>query len=314
LPATGVRVAQLRTAELEATVDINFDCPPSQGAIKRQDLAQLNNLQLQSHVGTVIKTATGFANVPAGRSLIALNQVGTLLVKPLHAGPSRLIVVPPKSIVFVRGNLRLQIQAARGEHSVTTLAWEATQTPLLDFWVAGQAGHRTQSAHSRQIGCQSIQPQFTLACTRLDEAINGAPELCEPLVLSVAYEMVGRLMSGDDQVELASVPPGLPQTVLELTQEVRRQPTLAWPLKEAADRAGYSPFHFSRVFKQMVGFGFHEYVDRCRTQMAVDMLCNTDQPIDQVASACGFGTTQGLRESVKEYLGLVPSELRNSPI
>ena len=37
------------------------------------------------------------------------------------------------------------------------------------------------------------------------------------------------------------------------------------------------------------------------------------QPVDLVASTCGFGTTQGLRESVKEYLGLVPSELRTIP-
>ena len=43
------------------------------------------------------------------------------------------------------------------------------------------------------------------------------------------------------------------------------------------------------------------------------MLCTTDNAVDVVASSCGFGTTQGLRESVKEYLGLVPSELRAIP-
>ena len=77
--------------------------------------------------------------------------------------------------------------------------------------------------------------------------------------------------------------------------------------------AGYSPFHFSRVFKNLVGYGFHEYVDRSRTECAVEMLCTTDSAVDVVASSCGFGTTQGLRESVKEYLGLVPSELRAIP-
>ena len=77
--------------------------------------------------------------------------------------------------------------------------------------------------------------------------------------------------------------------------------------------AGYSPFHFSRVCKQLVGYGFHEYVDRCRTECAIDMLVSTDSAVDLVASTCGFGTTQGLRESVKEYLGLVPSELRSMP-
>jgi hypothetical protein len=37
-----------------------------------------------------------------------------------------------------------------------------------------------------------------------------------------------------------------------------------------------------------------------------------EMPLDCVAQACGFGTTQGLRESIKEYLGLVPSELRSA--
>jgi AraC-like DNA-binding protein len=94
---------------------------------------------------------------------------------------------------------------------------------------------------------------------------------------------------------------------------VRENPALPWPLKDAADMAGYSPFHFSRVFKGLVGYGFHEYVDRCRTECAVELLVTTDMPVDLVASTCGFGTTQGLRESVKEYLGLVPSELRAVP-
>ena len=43
------------------------------------------------------------------------------------------------------------------------------------------------------------------------------------------------------------------------------------------------------------------------------MLVSSDSPVDGVASACGFGTTQGFRESIKEYLGLVPSELRGLP-
>jgi AraC family transcriptional regulator len=125
--------------------------------------------------------------------------------------------------------------------------------------------------------------------------------------------VVARLVVGADQVQLAAVPLDLPDTIRDLVAKVRASPSLAWPLKDAADMAGYSPFHFSRVFKNLVGYGFHEYVDRSRTECAVEMLCTTDNAVDVVASSCGFGTTQGLRESVKEYLGLVPSELRSIP-
>ena len=120
-------------------------------------------------------------------------------------------------------------------------------------------------------------------------------------------------MTSSDQVQLAAIPSDLPDTIKDLVSRVRQSPSHGWPLRDAADAAGYSPFHFSRVFKNLVGYGFHEYVDRCRTESAVELLCTTDQPVDLVASTCGFGTTQGLRESVKEYLGLVPSELRTIP-
>jgi AraC-like DNA-binding protein len=149
--------------------------------------------------------------------------------------------------------------------------------------------------------------------SRFEEAIAGPKELMEPQVVSFIYEVVARLVVGLDQVQLAAVPLDLPDTIKDLVAKVRLNPSLGWPLKDAADMAGYSPFHFSRVFKNLVGYGFHEYVDRSRTECAVEMLCTTDNAVDVVASSCGFGTTQGLRESVKEYLGLVPSELRAIP-
>jgi transcriptional regulator GlxA family with amidase domain len=135
----------------------------------------------------------------------------------------------------------------------------------------------------------------------------------EPLIFSVMYEMLPRLVRSRSRLGLAPVPADLPANISQLVQQVRQRPDVGWPLKEAADLVGYSPFHFSRVYKSLIGYGFHEFVDRCRTEHAVDMLCTSDTPIDVVAAASGFGTTQALRESVKEYLGLVPSELRTSP-
>ena len=67
------------------------------------------------------------------------------------------------------------------------------------------------------------------------------------------------------------------------------------------------------MFKAIVGYGFHEYVDRCRTELAVRMLSTTDEPVDIISAEAGFGTAQSLRESVKYHLGLLPSELRAAP-
>lgn len=289
-------------------IELNFDCGPTAAGIKRTETGGMNYVRLETVGGTVQRTSTGTINVPAGMNVLCLNHKGTLIARTSVQG--RLVLIPPRSLTFVRGT-KLILQAARGEHQCVLLSWHNNVTSLLDAWL--QARSRTGAGASRNVACKPIDPHFRAAVERLEEAIQHPGETMEPIVVSVLYEIVARLMIGLDQVQLAAVPMDLPETIKELVVQVRQNPAAGWPLREAASKAGYSPFHFSRVFKNLVGYGFHEYVDRCRTECAVELLCTTDHAVDLVASTCGFGTTQGLRESVKEYLGLVPSELRTLP-
>ena len=300
---------RVRTDANEPQVDINFDCGASTGALKRSDIPGMNYIRLESLSGSVARTAAGYLLVPTGMCALCVNLKGTLIVR---SGPQgKLVLVPPRSITFVRSS-KMIIQAARGEHLSQLLSWEARVTPLLENWITNRV-HRASAGTPRSIACRPIDPHFRGTLARFEQATSSTPDIMEPLMVSVIYEFVARLMTGSDQVQLAAVPADLPDTIRDLVIRVRQNPALPWPLRDAADAAGYSPFHFSRVFKNLVGYGFHEYVDRCRTEAAVEKLCSTDQPVDQVAQSCGFGTTQGLRESVKEYLGLVPSELRAIP-
>jgi AraC-like DNA-binding protein len=290
-------------------IELNFDCGATPGALKRTDAGGMTYVRLENVTGTVARTSTGYVNVPAGMNALCINYKGTLIARAGVQG--RLVLIPPRSLTFVRGT-RLILQAARGEHQSVLLSWHSNVTSLLDAWL--QARSRSgAAAQNRNVACKPIDPHFRDAVARFEQAIASPTETMEPMVVSVLYEIVSRLMIGLDQVQLAAVPMDLPETIRELVIKVRGNPAAGWPLKEAANLAGYSPFHFSRVFKNLVGYGFHEYVDRCRTECAVELLCTSDHAVDLVASTCGFGTTQGLRESVKEYLGLVPSELRAIP-
>ncbi len=290
-------------------MDISFDCGTSPGALKRTDIPGTNHIRIESLSGSVAKTVTGMASVPQGLNALCINLKGTLLARTSSQG--KLVLIPPRSMTFIRGT-KLIVQAARGDHQTIVISWQSGLMPLLDHWIVTRPGRSPQSP-ARVIACRPIDPHFKDAIARFDATIATPNENAEPLVVSFVYEVVARLMTGLDQVQLAALPSDLPETVTQLVAKVRQNPAHPWPLKEAADFAGYSPFHFSRVFKNLVGYGFHEYVDRCRTECAVELLVTTDLPVDLVASQCGFGTTQGLRESVKEYLGLVPSELRAVP-
>jgi AraC-like DNA-binding protein len=292
-------------------IDLHFDCGASPGALKRTEIPGVQHVRLENVTGHVTKVATGYISVPQGMNLLCINVKGTLIGRVGSQG--RLVLAPPRSLTFIRGN-RLIVQAARGEHQSQFVMWPSVVAPLLEHWIASRVNaNRAAGMISRNVACKPIDPHFRDAIERLNNAMTEGGDTMEPLIVSVLYEVVSRLMVGMDQVQLAAVPRNLPETIRELIAKVRQNPAAPWPLKDASDMAGYSPFHFSRVFKNLVGYGFHEYVDRCRTECAVELLCTTDHAVDLVASTCGFGTTQGLRESVKEYLGLVPSELRSVP-
>ena len=294
----------------ENNIEIQFECGASVTGLKRTEMPGMGYVKLETVSGSVPRIATGAAYVPPNVNALVINLHGTLLARSAPNG--RLVLVPPRSLTFVRPG-KLVVQAARGDHESLILSWPSRATPVLDLWLQGRTGVRANVAASRTLACKPIDPHFHGAYERFNSAVKGPPEAMEPLVLSFLYEVVARLMSSNDQVQLAALPLDLPETIRDLIAKVRKNPAAPWPLKDAADMAGYSPFHFSRVFKSLVGYGFHEFVDRSRTECAVEMLVTTESAVDLVASTCGFGTTQGLRESVKEYLGLVPSELRAVP-
>jgi AraC-like DNA-binding protein len=286
-------------------IEMQFPCAGI-GDLVRKSLPALGFIQVGSVSATASKTTQGKISVAASAHCVAVVEKGTLLART--AGIGQLFVVPPKSVVYLRGPIALTSLAAKGDHAAILYMWHGSWTPMLE-----PGNQQSNSPTIRALSSRPITPLFSHTLERLSEASKvDEPSKCLRSI-GILIEAIGMLVQGNEQVQLAPLPDSIPETIVDLTDQVRRKPIASWPLKEAADMAGYSPFHFSRVFKSLVGFGFHEFVDRCRTQSAVEKLCNTDLPVDTVASLCGFGTTQSMRESIKEYLGLVPSDLRALP-
>ncbi len=300
----------MRVETTDSNIDIQFDCGAFPATFKRADLPGLTHIRFENVTGGVSKTASGSATVPPGFNAILINRRGTLLLRT--STRNRLILVPPQSITYLR-SCRLIAQAARGDHSCQVISWPTAALPFLEHWLISRNATRTEKGAPRPIATQPIDHVLRNALDWLDAATEPTTEVTEPLIVSFIFKVVPKLITMGDQYKLTGIPQGLPETMRELVAKVSASPQSPWPLKDAADLAGYSPFHFSRVFKNLVSYGFHEYVDRCRTEKAVEMLISSDVPVDVVAAASGFGTTQGLRESVKEYLGLNPSELRTAP-
>jgi AraC-like DNA-binding protein len=81
-------------------------------------------------------------------------------------------------------------------------------------------------------------------------------------------------------------------------------------LKEAADISGLSPPYFSTIFKEEMGENFSSYLNQLRVEKASRLLWETDQPLSEIASSCGFEDQSWFSKIFKNYTGFSPGRFR----
>ena len=81
-------------------------------------------------------------------------------------------------------------------------------------------------------------------------------------------------------------------------------------IADAAAVAGYSPSHFMRVFRQVTGRTFVEYLTDYRLNAAVYYLKETDDEISAVAANCGFDNLSYFIRRFGQKYGTSPGRYR----
>jgi AraC family transcriptional regulator len=83
-------------------------------------------------------------------------------------------------------------------------------------------------------------------------------------------------------------------------------------LDELAGLACFSPFHFHRIFKGMVGESVKEHVRRLRLERAAGRLKLGAQPVVQIAMEAGYESHEAFTRSFRSAFGVSPSGFRSS--
>ncbi len=81
-------------------------------------------------------------------------------------------------------------------------------------------------------------------------------------------------------------------------------------LEQVADIAGFSKFHFSRLFKQYSGQNFYEYLCFRRIKAAETLLLRPDLTITEVALHSGFSSLSTFNRMFKKLKKCTPSKYR----
>lgn len=84
-------------------------------------------------------------------------------------------------------------------------------------------------------------------------------------------------------------------------------------LEELAHVAHFSPYHFHRIFRGMVGESVKEHVRRLRLERAAHRLKFTDTPVTRIALDAGYVAHEGFTRAFGTVFGQSPSEFRTAP-
>ena len=78
-----------------------------------------------------------------------------------------------------------------------------------------------------------------------------------------------------------------------------------------AELSHFSPYHFHRITRAMLGEPIGSYITRARLETAAKLLRYSENSVEQIAYKVGFETPSSLSKAFKNHFGISPSAHRN---
>ncbi|MCR4902761.1 MAG: AraC family transcriptional regulator [Butyrivibrio sp.] len=159
-------------------------------------------------------------------------------------------------------------------------------------------------------------------CTRLhgyfDEIDKLYGESDEFLQISV-YSLVTLILAKIGSMHIGDAP--MPVEVIDnrhknidkivlVTNYIDSHRSEELTVEQLADLAGFSKFHFERMFKSCMGITCYQYITKRRIIMAKELLGDTDLSVMDIALHSGFSSLSTFNRVFKDVNGCSPSEFR----
>ncbi|MFD2043738.1 AraC family transcriptional regulator [Ornithinibacillus salinisoli] len=88
----------------------------------------------------------------------------------------------------------------------------------------------------------------------------------------------------------------------------------ALPLSHLAHQAAYSPYHFSRIFKEKTGLSPHQYVSSLKLQRAKSLLLHTNLTVRDISMEIDQQSLGTFTTRFTKRVGMTPMQFRKSSI
>ena len=135
----------------------------------------------------------------------------------------------------------------------------------------------------------------------------GGLAIAAPLLKSLLLELVANA-----QTERPDIPINRyhQKKLTKLISEIRDHPENDFKVKALAVQCGYSPDHFTRVFRTVTGCSPKEFAVNARMARAQALLRESSHTVSQIADLLGYQDLGFFSRQFKARLGVSPTELR----
>lgn len=152
-----------------------------------------------------------------------------------------------------------------------------------------------------QNAAEARREQLRLEMEKAFRSSRTIAELFRALqgIVRVCLELHRQILQGKDR-----------QPVEKAEQFVRRNYMQNISLELAAEEAGVSPAHLSRIFKERMGEGFNEFLTRIRLEASKKLLSDSRDSIRDIAGAVGYADEKYFSKLFRKEFGIKPTEYR----
>ncbi len=247
-------------------------------------------------------------SVASDQGWLALCTEGCLIAQSPRTDERCLVGSRSGFLVF--GGLSGQVVYGRGLQDWIEIEWDTDRLRPLRDWLRGREFANPEGRIMISGGLDSPDCNTGSPLDRLQLALREPNDGTEPFLISALYELSATLCCHASRTILGEPEGELPDAIANLIRFVRTDPARSWSLRDAAHEIGYSPFHLSRTFRASMPYGFPEYVERCRTEVACQQVLGSGDSVEKIALDKGFGSAQAMRDAFRRHFGLLPNEIR----
>lgn len=162
----------------------------------------------------------------------------------------------------------------------------------------------------------TIHSQLVALMNNIFNEYNSNDPLKETAIYSSLMQIL--LLTAREHVNIhgrfSSIKPTKQQeyidTFVAICQYVTEHCTEDLSLEDISEKAGFSKYHFSRLFKDYANTSFHKYLNTQRIALSETLLLDPNISITEVAVRSGFNSISAFMRMFKIIKGCTPSDFR----